>query len=82
MFASGQTHSVQQFLELVFGKLGLEWRDHTQVNPKLFRISESKNLVGDPAKAERLLDWKRNYDFEQLVDEMIAAELELSMHAN
>ena len=82
VFATGQTHSVQQFLELAFGKLGLEWRDHTQINPKLFRISESKNLVGDPAKAERLLDWKRNYDFEQLVDEMIAAELELSMHAN
>ena len=81
VFASGQTHSVQQFLELAFGKLGLDWRDHTQINPKLFRISESKNLVGDAAKAEKILDWKRSYDFEQLVDEMVGAELELTIQA-
>lgn len=81
VFASGQTHSVQQFLELAFGKLGLDWRDHTQINPKLFRISESKNLVGDAAKAEKILDWKRSYDFEQLVDEMVGAELELTIKA-
>jgi len=78
IFATGQTHTVKKFIELTFSKLNLNWENHIEINPKLFRINESKNLVGDPSKAQRILGWKRKYDFEQLIDEMIASELELS----
>jgi GDPmannose 4,6-dehydratase len=77
IFASGKVHSVEHFLDLAFRKLGLNWKEYVEVDPHFFRVRESKNLVGDPAKAERVLGWERSYGFDDLIDEMISSEIYL-----
>lgn len=72
--ASGQMHSVREFLVLVFGKLGMDWRDYVEIDPKYFRPSEVDALCGDASKLRSKLGWAPEYSFEQLVDEMIEAD--------
>src|SRR5688500_13914737 len=56
--ATGETHSVREFLEEAFSYVGLEWQEFVKVDPKYFRPSEVDVLLGDPAKAEKVLGWK------------------------
>lgn len=82
--ASGTTRSVQEFLEIVFTKLDLNWKDYYRYDSRYERPSEVEYLCGSAAKAKRELGWEPKYTFEQLVDEMIAhdmkqAQLELKL---
>jgi GDPmannose 4,6-dehydratase len=74
--ATGATHSVRELVEVAFGCVGLDWREHVVVDPALYRPAEVDLLVGDAGKARRLLGWRPEITFEQLVREMVHADLE------
>jgi GDPmannose 4,6-dehydratase len=76
--ASGQMHSVQEFAELVFKKLDLDWAKFVEIDQKYFRPTEVDELCGDATKIKTQLGWVPEYTFEQLVDEMIAEDLKLA----
>ena len=74
--ATGETHSVEEFLEMTFSKIGLgNWRDYVRQDPKFFRPAEVDLLIGDPTKAKTKLGWKPEVSFEQLVDMMVTHDL-------
>lgn len=76
--ATGEMHSVQEFLEIVFSKLGLNWKEYVEIDPKYFRPSEVDALCGDSSKLRNELGWSPQYSFMDLVDEMIASDLVLA----
>ena len=73
--ATGETHSVRQFVELAFECAGLNWQDHVVVDEKLFRPAEVFELKGDASKARRLLGWEPERSFEDLVHDMVQEDL-------
>lgn len=78
VIATGITHSVRDFCDRAFGRLGLSWQDYVTSDPRLYRESEQVVLCGDATRARQLLGWRPEYDFDQLVAEMTdaaAAEL-------
>ena len=74
IFATGQTHTVQEVVEIAFAAVGLDWKEYVKRDPRLLRPAESASLVGDPSKAIRLLRWKRDYSFRQIIEELTLAE--------
>jgi GDPmannose 4,6-dehydratase len=76
--ATGETHSVQEFLECVFDRLELDWRKYIQTDPRYLRPAEVDLLQGESAKARRLLGWQPKINFQQLVEMMVEADLELA----
>ncbi len=77
VIATGQTHTVQDWIEQVFALLDLDWRRYVRVNPRLVRPAEVDLLVGDATKARRQLDWEPIVTFEQLAEVMVEADLRL-----
>jgi GDPmannose 4,6-dehydratase len=73
--ATGETHSVRRFCEIAFGHVGLKWEDHVVTDEKFMRPAEVDLLIGDPAKAETTLGWKRKCSFEDLVTMMVDADI-------
>jgi GDPmannose 4,6-dehydratase len=76
--ATGETHSVREFLELAFSQLGMDYQDFVEFDPRYTRPSEVDVLLGDPTKAQRVLGWKAEVDFASLVKMMIEHDLELA----
>ena len=76
--ASGEMHSVREFTELVFNKLGLDYTKYVEFDSRYLRPSEVDALCGDSSKLKNQLGWKPQYSFDQLVDEMIASDMELA----
>ncbi|PKN05850.1 MAG: GDP-mannose 4,6-dehydratase, partial [Deltaproteobacteria bacterium HGW-Deltaproteobacteria-7] len=76
--ATGETHSVREFAEKVFSKLGLDYHQHVAVDPRYFRPTEVDVLLGDASKAKKALNWQPKTSFDELVDMMIATDLELA----
>ena len=76
VIAMGETHTVRAFCELAFAEVGLHYRDHVKVDERFYRPAEVDLLIGDAAKAQRELAWQPAYTFEQLVKEMVTADLE------
>lgn len=94
VLATGEAHSVREFVELSFAEISrnLEWRGKgleeegvdkdsgkvlVRVDPKYYRPTEVEYLLGDPTKANKLLDWRHTTSFPELVREMVAADLAL-----
>ncbi|MHB8287796.1 MAG: GDP-mannose 4,6-dehydratase [Acidimicrobiales bacterium] len=75
--ATGQTHSVRELCEHAFGHVGLNWEDHVEIDERFLRPAEVDLLVGDPAKAESKLSWRREVAFPELVEMMVDADLKL-----
>jgi len=73
--SSGESHTVQEFVELAFDAAGLDWRDHVEIDPALYRPAEVHDLRGDSSKARALLGWEPRTSFRELVDEMVRADL-------
>lgn len=69
--ATGQTHSVRDLVDVVFTKLGMNYKDYVVQNPKYMRPEELKYLKGDSSKAREVLGWEPEYTFETLLDDMI-----------
>ncbi|MEM1311241.1 MAG: GDP-mannose 4,6-dehydratase [Cyanobacteria bacterium P01_D01_bin.71] len=74
--ATGETHSIQEFLELAFGHVNLNWRDYVEFDPRYLRPAEVDLLIGDPAKAKAQLKWEPSVTFSGLVQLMVDADLE------
>ena len=69
--ATGESHSVRDLCKLVFSKLGMDYADYVTVDSKYYRPLELHDLKGDASKAEKVLNWSREYTFESMIDEMI-----------
>ena len=77
VIATGETHSIREFLEEAFGLAGLDWRKHVVYDPRYLRPAEVDLLIGDRSKAERQLGWKPKTTFKELVKLMVEADIEL-----
>lgn len=75
VIATGELHSVQEFLEEAFSYQGLNWADHVEIDKKFFRPLEVDLLVGDASKAKEKLGWTPKTTFKQLVHSMVDADL-------
>ena len=75
--ATGETHSVQEFLEEAFGYVDLDWHDYVVQDPRYMRPAEVDLLVGDATKAEKLLGWEPSVSFKELVRMMVDADLKM-----
>src|SRR5262245_49171533 len=76
VIATGVSHSVRELVEVAFGHVGLDWRKHVRLDPKLLRPAEVEHLIGDSSKARRELAWTPAVDFEGLIKMMVDADLE------
>ncbi len=76
VIATGETHSVAELVEVAFGCAGLDWRQHVVQDPSLVRPAEVDLLIGDPAKARRVLGWQPKVGFRELVSRMVQSDLE------
>jgi len=76
VLATGETHSIEDFLELAFKEIGIDdWHPYVKQNPAFMRPAEVDILLGDPTKAEKELGWKRKVDFHGLVKLMVEHDL-------
>ena len=78
VLATGETHTVKEFVKLAFNKVGLDYRDYVVSSEKYYRPNEVNHLLGNPEKAERELGWKPEYDFKGLVSLMVDSDLALA----
>ena len=77
VIATGETHSIEEFLTLAFDRVGLgDWRPYVKRDKKFLRPAEVDLLIGDPTKAREKLGWEREVSFTQLVEMMVAHDLE------
>src|SRR5262245_62039589 len=76
VIATGQSHSVQDLVEIAFQHAGLDWQQFVKTDPALLRPAEVDHLIGDPSKARSELGWKPSVTFEGLVKMMVDADLE------
>ncbi|MCP6759345.1 MAG: GDP-mannose 4,6-dehydratase [Fischerella sp. CENA71] len=76
VIATGETHTVQEFLEMAFGYVNLNWQDYVEFDPRYLRPAEVDLLIGDPTKAQQKLGWKPSVTFEELVSLMVEADLQ------
>jgi GDPmannose 4,6-dehydratase len=77
VIATNETHSVREFCQIAFGHVGLDYEDHVVMDERFMRPAEVDLLIGDPAKAEKVLGWQRKTSFEDLVTMMVDADLAL-----
>ena len=76
--ATGETHSIRQFLDLSFSHLDLDWQDYVEIDPRYFRPTEVELLLGDFSKAKEKLGWEPKVTFEQLAQMMVDADMMLA----
>ncbi len=77
VIATGETHSVREFLEEAFSQVGLDWEKYVAIDPRYLRPTEVDLLVGDASKAQRQLGWKPATTFKSLVKLMVQADIDL-----
>ena len=75
VIATGEQHSVREFAELAFARLGLDYREHVVVDPQFLRPAEVETLLGDASKARQKLGWTYQVPFKSLVEDMVDADL-------
>ncbi|KAL2497647.1 GDP-mannose 4 [Abeliophyllum distichum] len=76
--ATEESHTVEEFLEVSFGYVGLKWKDHVMIDKRYFRRAEVDNLEGVATKANKVLGWKSKIGFEQLVKMIVDEDIELA----
>ena len=76
VIATGEAHSVREFLEEAFSHVDLDWREYVEIDPRYFRPTEVDFLLGDAAKARRILGWEPQVSFKELVHIMVDADLQ------
>jgi GDPmannose 4,6-dehydratase len=75
--ATGESHTVREFAELAFARVGLDWRRHVEIDPRYYRPAEVDHLQGDASKARRVLGWEPKTTFSELVALMVDADRQL-----
>jgi len=78
VIATGQSHSVREFLAMAAQECGVDWKNHVETDPRYFRPTEVDCLLGDASKARKRLGWKPRVTFEELVRMMVAHDLDLA----
>lgn len=78
VIATGETHSVKEFLVEVFGHLGLDWQEYVDIDPRYYRPTEVDILQGDASKAKKVLGWEPKVSFQELARMMTDADMELA----
>ncbi|MBN1818382.1 MAG: GDP-mannose 4,6-dehydratase [Sedimentisphaerales bacterium] len=78
VIATGQTHSVREFLEEVFGHLDLDWQNYVEIDPRYYRPTEVDLLLGDASKARKVLGWEPKVGFRELAKLMTESDLALA----
>jgi GDPmannose 4,6-dehydratase len=78
VIATGETHSVREFLNESFGYLDLDWKEYVEIDPRYYRPAEVDLLLGDATKARTVLGWKPKVDFKALVKLMVDHDLTLA----
>jgi GDPmannose 4,6-dehydratase len=79
VIATGETHTVREFLQKTFEVAGLNVDEHVRINPRLFRPHEVPHLEGDASKAKKVLGWKPKVSFEQLVEMMYREDFDSAL---
>ena len=74
--STNETHSVREFCELAFGRVGLDWQEHVVIDERFVRPAEVELLLGDPSKARTRLGWEPEVTFRGLVEMMVDADME------
>lgn len=77
LVATGATHSVREFCEVAFGHVGLDYEDYVVIDEAFYRPAEVDLLVGDAAKAKKVLEWSPTVGFQDLVTMMVDADIAL-----
>ncbi|MBU0501853.1 MAG: GDP-mannose 4,6-dehydratase [bacterium] len=77
VIATGETHTVKEFVEAAFACVGLDWREHVLIDETFYRPSEVNLLQGDYSKASKKLGWRPQVDFKSLVKMMVEADLQI-----
>jgi len=75
VIATGETHTVREFCEVAFSRVGLDYRKFVDIDPAFYRPAEVDILLGDPAKAAAVLGWEPKVPFNELVNIMVSAEV-------
>jgi GDPmannose 4,6-dehydratase len=76
--ATGEAHSVREFLDVAAARLNLDWQDFVEIDSRYFRPTEVDYLLGDASKARRAFGWEANTTFRQLVEMMVDHDLQLA----
>ncbi|MDQ3089030.1 MAG: GDP-mannose 4,6-dehydratase, partial [Acidobacteriota bacterium] len=77
VIATGQSHSVQEFLTAAFEYAGLEWQKYVEIDPQYYRPAEVYDLIGDASKAKAELGWEFTTGFSELVEILVDADIKL-----
>ena len=80
VLATGETHSVREFVESAFGYVGLDWKKYVKIDKQFYRPAEVHLLRGDYSKAKKKLGWRPKVKFEELVRMMVDTDLERLKH--
>ena len=75
VIATGETHSVREFLDEAFGRMDMDWKKYVEIDPRYYRPAEVDLLLGDASKAEKNLNWKPKVQFKELVHMMVDADV-------
>lgn len=78
VLATGETHTVKEFVQIAFNEVGLNWEDYVLTSDKYHRPNEVNHLLGDPTKAKNKLNWQPELDFKGLVKNMVKSDVELA----
>jgi GDPmannose 4,6-dehydratase len=78
VIATGENHSVREFLDEVFGYLDLDWQKYVEIDPRYFRPTEVDCLLGDAGKARKVLGWEPKVTFKELAKMMTEADMEIA----
>ena len=76
VIATGETHSVEEFVRKAFECVDLDWKQYVKQDPRFIRPAEVDLLIGDPSKAKEKLGWKLEVSFDQMIDMMVKSDLE------
>ena len=80
VIATGETHSVREFLDEVFGYLELDWQGYVEIDSRYYRPSEVDFLQGDSSKARKALKWEPKVTFKEIARMMTEADMKLAEH--
>jgi GDPmannose 4,6-dehydratase len=75
VIGTGETHSVEEFVDIAFSHVGLDYREFVKVDPKFYRPAEVELLWADPSKAKEKLGWRLEVGFRELVTMMVDSDL-------
>ena len=75
VIATGESHTVREVLDIAFGRVGLRWEDHVEIDPRYYRPAEVDHLCGDATKARRVLGWAPKVGFRELIEMMVDADV-------